>query len=441
MREFYAGIGRRSGKTTFCSKLGVYLLSQDYTAKLTAGEVATVACLAPTVDQSSILFRRMEATVTESPLLAAQASRITNNMVEFCHRTSLEVVAASFRSTRGPTYAGVILDEAAYLRSEESATPDIEIIRAVRPGLATLNGWLIVLSSPYMRRGALWNAYRKHFGNNDSPALYVEGPTSLFNPVLDGGVIASAYEDDPEAAAAEWGGQFRHDLSAALDPAWIDGAIDSGVYERGRVTMLPEGRALYYVSFTDPAGGSGKDSWCTRVVHVEGNGIVDDGLLEIRPPFNTSEAAKQTADFLKSYGITSTTGDRYAGSWPADALRAHGVGYTPSERNKSEIYRECIPLFSSGRVRLLEHSRTINQLRMLERRVRSGGADNIDHPAGGNDDLANALCGALLLASRGAGAGESVVWSERSTIWDNYERDTMPAYLHDPSQWHWTDEL
>ena len=69
---------------------------------------------------------------------------------------------ASFRRLRGSTYVAVIADEAAFWHSDEVvANPDIEIINAVRPGLATTGGPLIIASSPYARKGILWDAFRR----------------------------------------------------------------------------------------------------------------------------------------------------------------------------------------------------------------------------------------------------------------------------------------
>ena len=50
---------------------------------------------------------------------------------------------------------------------------------------------------------------------------------------------------------------------------------------------------------------------------------------------------------------------------------------------------------------LLDHKRLITELRLLERKPRSGGrADSIDHPPGrAQDDCANTACGALWVAS------------------------------------------
>jgi hypothetical protein len=69
------------------------------------------------------------------------------------NRINIEVRAASFRRLRGPTYIAAIVDECAFFFNDEfSANADSEIINAVKPGLLTTSGPLIVASSPYARR-------------------------------------------------------------------------------------------------------------------------------------------------------------------------------------------------------------------------------------------------------------------------------------------------
>jgi hypothetical protein len=63
-----------------------------------------------------------------------------------------------------------VIDEAAFLRSEESAVPDIELARAIRPALMTLGGRLVVISSPHRKVGLLWNAFRMYHGDEAQPA-------------------------------------------------------------------------------------------------------------------------------------------------------------------------------------------------------------------------------------------------------------------------------
>ena len=49
-----------------------------------------------------------------------------------------------------------------------------------------------------------------------------------------------------------------------------------------------------------------------------------------------------------------------------------------------------------------DHDVLLRELRLLERKTSPSGKDHIDHPKVGSDDFANALFGALYLASRSA---------------------------------------
>jgi len=164
-REFYCVAGRRSGKTTFAGLMAAHSLAQDYRARMRRGEQALCACVAPTKDQADILWSRARGIIAGIPMLERQVIRETASTLEFAHGTRLEVSAASFRTTRGPTYCLCILDECSYLRSDDSAEPDVEIARAIRPGLTTLRGRLVGISSPHMRQGLLWDQYTKHYGD------------------------------------------------------------------------------------------------------------------------------------------------------------------------------------------------------------------------------------------------------------------------------------
>ena len=106
---------------------------------------------------------------------------------------------------------------------------------------------------------------------------------------------------------------------------------------------------------------------------------------------------------LRSYRIVSTQGDRYAGAWPVEQFSKFGVRYEQSAKPKSDLYREVLPLLTSGRCSLLDNQRMINQFASLERRTARGGRDSIDHPAGAayHDDAANAATGALVLCQSG----------------------------------------
>jgi hypothetical protein len=110
---------------------------------------------------------------------------------------------------------------------------------------------------------------------------------------------------------------------------------------------------------------------------------------------------KEIVSLLKAYRVRRITGDKYSEELIRELFRSHGIGYDVSTQSKSELYVELLPLLTSQRAELLDDSRLVSQLLSLERRTGTSGKDAIDHPRGSLDDMANAVAGALVLASRG----------------------------------------
>ena len=187
-------------------------------------------------------------------------------------------------------------------------------------------------------------------------------------------------------------GEFRDDIGGWLPLDVIEGAVDRGV------TARPPHPVHRYRSFCDPSGARG-DSFTCAIAHDDMGLAVLDCLVEIRPPFNPMEAIAQIAAVLREYGLTETTGDRYAAEFNVAAFASCGITYRNADRDRSTIYQDVLPLFTSGRVRLLDNRKMITQFAALERRTSSVGKDRIDHGPGGHDDLANSAAGALMAAS------------------------------------------
>jgi hypothetical protein len=142
-----------------------------------------------------------------------------------------------------------------------------------------------------------------------------------------------------------------------------------------------------YVAFCDPSGG-GADSFTMAIAHAANDVAVLDLVIERRPPFSPEAVVAEFSSVLKSYGLSSVSGDRYAGEWPREAfMRQGGIQYVPSQRNKSEIYGSTLPLINSRRVDLLDNQKLILQFVGLERRV-GRGRDAIDHSPGASPIIA-----------------------------------------------------
>jgi hypothetical protein len=393
--ELEAVVSRRGGKTATAALYASTAAANGsfYRGYLRPGEKATILLVAVDRPQARLLHRYIAANLTGNTLLRNLVLRQTADSIELTNDVEIIVATNSYRQTRGRTIALAILDEAAFYRDETSANPDEELVRAIRPGLATLRGKLIVISSPYTRSGLVYRRWRESFGKNDDRVLVVQGATRQFNETVSQEIIDRAFEEDPAAAAAEWGGQFRTDLEAFVSREVVDAAVMAGRHE------VPPSAGTFFAG-CDAAGGSGSDSMTLAVASPAGEGgAVLCCVREVKPPFSPESVVAEFAAVLRSYGIKTIVADRYAGDWPRDRFAVHGITVQPAAKPKSDVYHELLPLLNSGRIELLDHPRLVTQLASLERRTGRGGRDVIDHPARANDDVINAAALALVGAA------------------------------------------
>ncbi|MGE3990120.1 hypothetical protein [Pseudorhodoplanes sp.] len=394
-------VGRRGGKSRAMSVLATYIGGLcDHQHVLAPGERGVLLCIAPDQKQAKITLDYTAAAFEQSKMLRQLIDDRTADTLRLKNGIDVEVRAASFRRLRGPTYIAVLADEAAFWYGTDgnSVNADIEILNSVRPGLATTGGPLIIGSSPYARRGELWQLYKANYGPDGDPNIIVaQGASRTFNPSLPQSVVDRAYARDAAAASAEYGGLFRTDIESFLNREVVEACVSPGVRER---LFLADHN---YVAFTDPSGGSA-DSFTLAIAHCEGDGIILDAVRERKPPFSPDDVAAAFCALLQSYRITTVIGDRYGGEFPRELFRKHGVQYEPSAKPKSDLYRDFLPLLNSKRADLLDNDRLVGQLAGLERRTARGGKDSIDHAPNGHDDVANAVAGVCVLAANYTGA-------------------------------------
>jgi hypothetical protein len=316
----------------------------------------------------------------------------------------------SYRAVRGRSIICAIFDEVAFFRSDDFdfASPDTELHAAVSPGLARMPGSMLVLiSTAHKRSGLLYERWKNFHGKDDPDTLVVRGKTLDFNPLFDANTIAKAVAEDPQRFNAEYNSEWRSDLSSFIARDLIDAAVDSGVAVR------PPQPGPRYKSFCDPSGGAG-DCFTMAIAHLERDTVLLDCLVEHRAPFNPDAATLQIAATLKSYKISSTVSDRYAAQWVVAAFGRNDIKLEHSKRDRSEIYLDCLPLFTSGRARLIDNPRLVAQFAQLERRTFSTGKDRVDHGKHGKDDACNAAAGAMVLAAERSGFDSSYDWGLRA---------------------------
>jgi len=398
--------GRRAGKSIALALIAVYLAAfHDYRRHLSPGERGTVLVIATDRKQARTIFRYIRALVTQVPMLAKLITSEDRETIELSNSVTIEVGTASFKSVRGYTIVAALCDEMAFWPTDDSAQPDYEILDALRPGMATIpNAMLLCASSPYARRGALWDAHRRHYGKDGDPTLVWQASTRTMNPTVPQRVIDEATERDPASAAAEYGARFRSDVESFVNREAVETCVSLGVRERQPMS------AVSYSAFVDPSGGSG-DSMTLAIGHQEDDVAVLDAIRERRPPFSPEDVVLEFAELLKTYRITEVQGDRYSGEWTRERFNHHGIRYELAEKSKSDLYRDLLPAINSRKVDLLEDARLIAQIVGLERRTARGGRDSIDHAPNAHDDLANSVAGVVAaLASSAHGYDSSMDW-------------------------------
>jgi hypothetical protein len=407
--QFAAVIGRRGGKSRAMATLATYIAGLcDHCDALVPGERGVLLCVALDQRVAKIILDYSEACFEHSAILKQLIVNRTADALELANGITLEVRPASFRKLRGPTYIAVVADELAFWYVDAAyANPDVEILNAVEPGLATTGGPLILASSPHARRGVLWEVFKRHYGADGDPRILVaHAPSRTLNPSLPQRVVDRALEKDRIRATAEYLSEFRSDVEGFVALEVVESCV--GGYRE----MLPAA-GVTYNGFVDPSGGS-EDAMTLAIAHRSSRPderVIVDAVREVRPPFSPSAVVDDFAVLLKSYRVSKVVGDHYGGEFVKEPFRRHGISYEVCNQPKSDLFRDMLPLLNSGQITLPQNDRLIAQIVGLERRVSRGGKDSIGHPPHGHDDVANAVAG-VLGAISGVGAFDFEFWHD-----------------------------
>jgi hypothetical protein len=383
-------IGRRGGKSLILALIAAYFAAfYDWRRFLTGGERATIMIIAADRRQAGVIFKYLRE-MLDIPLLQGLIQRETNELLELSNDVTIEIATASFRTLRGRTIVLALCDELAFWVTDSGANPDSEIVAALKPAMATIpNARLLKASSPYARRGVLWNDFRKHYGVEDSRTLVWKAATRDMNPSVPQSFVDASIEEDAAHAAAELFAEFRTDVESFVSREAVDACVIEGRHE------LPRARGFYHEGFVDCSGGGGSDSMAIAIAHREGDKAIVDAIREARPPFSPEQVVADFSALLKAYRIDVIIGDKWAGTWPAERFATHRITYRPSARPKSDLYRDFLPILNGRRVELLDHPKLVAQVCSLERRTARGGRDSIDSPPNAHEDIANVVAGVV----------------------------------------------
>src|SRR5262245_24935328 len=102
VRELWAVVGRRGGKSRMAAALAVFIAC-FIKHELSAGEVGHVLVLAASKDQAKVVFEYTKSFLQDSPVLRQEIESITRNEIKLHNGIIIGTHATSFRSIRGRT--------------------------------------------------------------------------------------------------------------------------------------------------------------------------------------------------------------------------------------------------------------------------------------------------------------------------------------------------
>jgi hypothetical protein len=154
VREIWIDAGRRSGKSEMATICAIHA-SLFVKHKLTRGTIGMVLVVAGTRDQAGVVFNMIKEFLDSSPTLKREVVNANREEITLRNGIVISVFSNSFRTIRGRTLVVAIFDEVSFWRDESSATPDVEVYRAVMPSLATTKGMLTANSDCFIKNTAI----------------------------------------------------------------------------------------------------------------------------------------------------------------------------------------------------------------------------------------------------------------------------------------------
>jgi hypothetical protein len=98
--------------------------------------------------------------------------------------------------------------------------------------MATIPGaMLLCASSPHAQRGALWDAYRQHYGRDDSDVLVWKAATREMNATVLQSFIDAQLTKNPARASADYLAEFRSDLEGFISRDAVMACVMPGLRE------------------------------------------------------------------------------------------------------------------------------------------------------------------------------------------------------------------
>jgi len=336
----------------------------------------TVLITAPTQRQSGELFDKIKREINGSNIPGDLwgIERETRTIMEFTNDSRVICLPAGEDGSniRGYTADLIVVDEAAFI-------PDEVFFQALLPMMATTDGTMLLLSTPFGSSGFLYDAF-----HNDLEEQYFTKRVATYrNPTVSDEYISNQQRQLSSIDfKQEILGQFVESASSFFTAEVIDQAMSLSTRRDSRYCYLG----------VDPAR-HGEDR--SVFISIDGNGNVFS--IESETDSAITESIGRVMYLHDQFNYRKICIDETSlGGGVVDVLKADMTGrvvegVTFSSKSKPDMYNTLKANLEQGEISLPDHNELRKELLDLEFEFTASKRMKIVPPDGGHDDFADSL--------------------------------------------------
>lgn len=419
-RRLVLRVGRRGGKSSTLARVAVIeTLFGDH--GVPPGDVGVFAFVSVTRREA----RQRLATIAEIlDVLKVHYIR-RGDEIQLTHTNRLfRVYSASFRTAVGFTCIGMVADEAAKWRDDDTgANPATEVLRSMRPAMATQpRAHEYLSSSPW----ATLDAHHEHMELGETEQQCVaSAPSWVANPSITE-AFCRTLEGDEESFQREYGAiPMRGGVEIFFDPRSIDDSVLQS-WSNPR-TPRPGEQVTAGADF-----GFRSDYSALYVSHLLGGMYMPGEHHIMKPtddlPLKPSEVCKRFAEIVSRHGTRGVMADAHYREALVEHLAPFNIAFLDAPSQPVKAFVRFRTLLHQDRIRLPPVKQLLRDLKEVQKRPTPNGNIRIILPrraGGGHADLVSAL-----INSTWQRAGQPVAETDAKNIRPvDLEADAYAKYL------------
>jgi hypothetical protein len=396
--------GRRIGKTDVFASTDVAYEAvcgghEEYVRK---GQPAMIMLVAQDLRMARYSLHFVKAAIESSPVGAKLIKNVTADSIELHNSVTVACVPPTLKAIRGYAIPVAVLDEVGvWYQESDSANPDYEIYRALKPAqLQFPHRKIVGISTPWNKAGLLYRFFAAGTEGSKLPSgqseyqgiLVLHSTTAgMANPIVRRTDLEQDFNRDEANFARESLAVFQDSISGFIPSILVEKATDYGV------SFRKPHEGLTYVAAIDP--GFKRDAFALTIVHNQEGLIIHDysqrWLGTQSQPLEPAVIIEELIPILRAYGLMMLYSDQYHLESLQQLFLERGItmlGETYTGQSKSAKYGNLQQLFFQGRIRLLDNPDLLREVKQLERKLAPSGIVHVEAPAGQHDDLASTLC-------------------------------------------------